>query len=174
MTHAGDITQPNLGLADAASLPAFDHVVHLAGLYDLEARKDLSGVPPVEPGGPHLSPLHAASGAGYGERFSGHAHRHVPDGWMPAVRYLIEELGLDVNVRDHKAFTPLHNAAARGDDQMVLYFIWRGANVHALTRKGQTTADMANGPVQRVRPYESTLGLLESLGVENNDNCLSC
>ncbi|MEM6701317.1 MAG: ankyrin repeat domain-containing protein [Acidobacteriota bacterium] len=140
----------------------------------LAAKNDLSGVPPVETGGPHLSPLHAAAGAGYGERFSGHAHRHVPDGWMPAVRYLVEELGLDVRARDHKAFTPLHNAAARGDDEMVLYLIFRGADVHAKTRKGQTTADMANGPVQRVRPYESTLALLESLGVVNNGNCLSC
>ena len=141
---------------------------------DVEGATDLSGVPPVEAGGPHLTPLHAASGAGYGERFSGHAHQHVPDGWMPAVRFLVEEMGVDVNTRDHKAFSPLHNAAARGDDEMVLYLLMRGADAMAVTRKGQTTADMANGPVQRVRPYESTLTLLESLGVPNNHNCLSC
>ena len=26
----------------------------------------------------------------------------MPDGWLPAARYLIEELGIDVNVRDDR------------------------------------------------------------------------
>ncbi len=31
-------------------------------------------------------------------------------------------------------------------------------------RAGQTTIDVANGPVQRTRPYPETIRLLESLG----------
>jgi len=93
---------------------------------------------------------------------------------MPAVRYLVEELGADVNARDHNGYTPLHDAAARGDDEMVRYLVEMGADVTAVSRRGQTTADMANGPVQRISPFPTTVALLESLGAVNNHNCLSC
>ena len=48
------------------------------------ARPDPSGLEPVEPGGPGVWPIHAATGVGYGEGFAGNAHRVVKDGWMPA------------------------------------------------------------------------------------------
>jgi hypothetical protein len=41
-------------------------------------------------------------------------------------------------------------------------------------RRGQTTTDLANGPVQRVQPFPETVALLESLGARNNHNCVSC
>ena len=71
---------------------------------------DASGLLPVPPGGSGVMPLHAASGVGYGEGFAGNAHRHTPDGWMPAVKYLIEELGAEIDARDHGGYTALHNA----------------------------------------------------------------
>ena len=135
---------------------------------------DPSGLPAVAPGGPGVMPLHAASGVGYGEGFAGNAHRHTPDGWMPAVRYLIEELGADVNARDHNGYTALHNAASRGDNEMIHYLVEVGGDVTVVSRRGQTTADMANGPVQRVSPFPETVALLESLGSHNNNNCLTC
>ena len=98
----------------------------------------------------------------------------MPDGWIAALTYLVEDLGVDVNARDHNGYAPLHNAAARGDLDMVRYLVSKGADVTAVSRKGQTTADMANGPVQRIQPYTETLALLESLGAENNNNCISC
>ena len=33
------------------------------------------------------------TGVGYGLGFAGNTHRHVPDGWLPAVKFLVEELG---------------------------------------------------------------------------------
>jgi hypothetical protein len=33
---------------------------------------------------------------------------------------------------------------------------------------------MANGPVQRISPFPSTIELLESLGAVNNHNCVAC
>jgi len=120
-----------------------------------------------------LSPR-AASGVGYGEGFAANVHRHVPDGWLPAVRYLVEEHGADVNARDHNGFTPLHHAAARGDNELILYLVEKGADVTAVARRGQTTVDMANGPVQRISPFPETIALLESLGAKNNNNCVSC
>ncbi len=130
--------------------------------------------PPIPYGGPGAWPLHAAAGLEYGEGFAGNAHRHAPGGWMPAVKYLVEELGADVNARDNDGYTPLHHAAARGDNEMILYLVSKGADVTAVARSGQTVADMANGPVQRVSPFPETVALLEKLGSKNSHRCVSC
>ena len=135
---------------------------------------DHSGLAPVPVGGPAVHPVHAASGVGYGQGFAGNAHRHVPDGWLPAVRYLVEELGADVNARDHDGYSPLHHAAARGDNDLILYLVAQGADATLVSRRGQTTVDMANGPVQRIQPFPDTIELLEGLGAVNNHNCVSC
>jgi len=135
---------------------------------------DRSGLPPVPWGGPAVAPIHAASGVGYGLGFAGNTHRHVPDGWVPAVKFLVEELGADVNARDHNGYTPLHHAAARGDNDLIHYLVSKGADPKAVARTGQTTVDMANGPVQRIQPYPETIKLLESLGAVNNNRCVSC
>ncbi|MEZ4415886.1 MAG: ankyrin repeat domain-containing protein [Gemmatimonadota bacterium] len=136
--------------------------------------KDYSGVPPVPVGGPAIYPIHAASGVGYGQSFAGNAHRHVPDNWLAAIKFLVEECGADVNVRDANAYTALHHAASRGDSELVRYLVEQGADVTVVSRKGQTTADMANGPVQRVQPFPETVQLLESMGSKNNHKCVSC
>ena len=138
------------------------------------AEPDPSGLPTIEPGGPGVWPLQAATGVGYGEGFAGNAHRTVQDGWMTAAKYLIEELGVDVNARDHAGYTALHNAASRGDNELILYLMERGADIAVVSRRGQTAADMANGPVQRVSPFPETVALLESLGSVNNHNCVTC
>ncbi|HZP47449.1 MAG TPA: ankyrin repeat domain-containing protein [Vicinamibacterales bacterium] len=130
--------------------------------------------PPIPYGGPGAWPLHAAAGLEYGEGFAGNAHRHAPGGWMPAVKYLVEELGADVNARDNDGYTPLHHAAARGDNEMIQYLVSKGADVTAVARSGQTVADMANGPVQRVSPFPETVALLEKLGSRNSHRCVSC
>ncbi len=135
---------------------------------------DPSGLPPVPVGGPAIHPIHAAAGVGYGQSFAGNAHRHVPGAWMAALRFLVEECAADVNARDANGYTPLHHAASRGDSEMVLYLVDRGADVTAVSRRGQTTADMANGPIQRQQPFPETVVLLEALGSKNNHNCLSC
>ena len=137
-------------------------------------REDLSGLEPVPVGGPAIYPIHAASGVGYGEGFAANAHRHVPNAWMSTVKYLVEELGADVNARDLNGYSPVHHAAARGDNDMILYLVEQGADVTFVSRRGQTTVDMANGPVQRIQPFPETVALLESLGAINNHNCVSC
>src|SRR5690606_37482057 len=124
--------------------------------------------------GPNIYPIHAASGVGYGQSFAVNAHRYVPDGWLAAVKFLVEECGADVNVRDASGYTALHHAAARGDNEMITYLVEKGADVTVVSREGQTTADMANGPIQRVQPFPATIALLEQLGSKNNHNCLSC
>jgi ankyrin repeat protein len=130
--------------------------------------------PAIPPGGPGAFAIHAAAGLEYGEGFAGNAHRHAPDAWLPVVKYLVEELGADVNARDNDGYTALHHAASRGDNDLILYLVSKGADVTAVARSGQTTADMANGPVQRISPIPATVALLEKLGSKNSHKCVTC
>jgi uncharacterized protein len=136
--------------------------------------QDVSTKPPVPVGGPGVPPIVAAAGSGYGEGFAANSHRFAPTGMLAAIKYLVEELGADVNAADHEGNTALHNAAARGDVEMIQYLVSKGANVKAVNREGKTTADMANGPVQRIQPWPEALALLEKLGAKNNHKCVSC
>ncbi len=113
----------------------------------------------------------------------------APQGRMAAVVFLVEEMHADVNASDRPpagggfgeefgprggGITALHNAASRGDNEMILYLVSKGARVDAVTRSGQTVADMANGPIQRVQPYADTVALVEFLGSRNSHKCVSC
>ena len=136
--------------------------------------EDPSGLPPVPFGGPAVHPIHVAAGHGYGTGYAGYSHRHAPDAWLTTVKYLVEEHGADVNARDHNGYSPVHNAASRGDIEMIRYLVDKGADVMVVSRRGQTTVDMANGPQQRIQPFPEAMSLLESLGAKNNHNCVSC
>jgi ankyrin repeat protein len=139
-----------------------------------DPNKDPSGLAPVPAGGPGVLAIHAASGVGYGEGFAANSHRHAPDSWLPAVKYLVEELHMDVNARDFNGYNAVHHAAARGDTVLIAYLVSKGADVKAISRKGQTTADMANGPVQRIPPFVEAVDFLVRLGAVNSNKCKSC
>ncbi len=139
-----------------------------------EAAPDVSGLPPIPVGGPGVPPLLAAAGVGYGEGFAANSHRYAPTGFLAAIRYLVDELGADVNAMDYDGNTAIHHAAARGDTESILFLVSKGADVTRLNREGQTTADMANAPTQRVQPFPETLALLVKLGAKNNHKCVSC
>ncbi|MDX1392739.1 MAG: ankyrin repeat domain-containing protein [Gemmatimonadota bacterium] len=141
---------------------------------DGEEEADPSGLPPVEINGPGIPPIVAAAGVGYGRARAGNSHRHAPDSWLAATKFLIEVVGADPNARDHDGFAPLHYAAARGDNELIEYLVSKGADPLVVARTGQTTVDMANGPIQRVQPFFETIALLEGMGAKNNNNCLSC
>jgi ankyrin repeat protein len=135
---------------------------------------DVSGQPPIPVGGPGVNALLAASGEGYGEGFAANHHHFAPSGMLAAVKYLVEDLHVDVNSRDHEGNTAIHNAAARGDNEMIEYLVSKGADPKIVNRAGQTTVDMANGPVQRISPFPDTIKLLEGMGVKNNHKCVGC
>ena len=125
-----------------------------------------SALPWIPEGTPNAWPIHAAAGGGY-LGLGAFSVRNRPDQFIPAVRYLIEELGADVDQRDSWLYTPLHYAASRGDNELIEYLVSRGGDVTAITRLGQSTADMARGGragfFTRV-PYPETVELLTSLG----------
>ncbi|HEX6162343.1 MAG TPA: ankyrin repeat domain-containing protein [Vicinamibacterales bacterium] len=135
---------------------------------------DTSGLPPIPYGGPGVLPIHAATGVGYGEGFAANSHRYAPTGFLPAIKFLVEEMGADVNAADHEGNTPVHLCASRGDNECITYLVSKGADVTRVNREGNTTVDMANGPVQRTQPYPETIKLLEGLGAKNNHRCITC
>ena len=136
--------------------------------------KEIANLPPLPIGGPGVPALQAAAGVGFGEGFAANSHIHSPAGFLPGIKFLIEVAGADPNQRDHDGNTALHHAAARGDNESILYLVSKGADVTVVNREGNTVADMANGPVQRVQPWPETLKLLEKLGSKNNHKCVSC
>ncbi len=158
---------PNLGTVKPPERPE----VGDAGRREV---KDVSGVRPVPVGGSGVPALLAAAGVGYGEGFAGNSHRFAPIGQLAAVRFLVEVAGADINARDHEGNTAMHHAAARGDTEMIKYLVSKGADPKAVNREGQTTIDLANGPVQRISPWPDTIAYLTSLGVVNNHKCVSC
>ena len=172
LAHGADAKLPTIrGAARAARGGAAPGA---AGGADVPVRLDPSGLPAIPEGGPGIPAIVAAAGVGYGLGFAANDHRHAPDSWLPAVRFLVEQLAADVNARDSNGYTALHFAAARGDNELIRYLVSKGADVKAVARSGQTTADMANGPVQRISPYRETVALLESLGSKNSHKCVSC
>ena len=178
--HASDIEAMKLLVARGADpnlptmKPASRRRPLQGGTQSVDESQDHSGLPEVPVGGPGIPPLLAAAGTGYGQGSVGNAHRFAPTGMLAAVQHLVEELGADVNAVDHNANTAIHNAAARGDNAMIECLVSKGANVTRVNRGGQTSVDMANGPVQRVQPFPETIALLESLGAKNNHKCVSC
>ena len=173
--YAADVAAMKLLVSYGAdpSLPTM-RLFSRRGPEDPAAGVDKTGLPPIPIGGPNATPLHAAAGPGYSTGFAGNSHHVAPGGMLPAVKYLVEELGADVNAIDADGNTIIHNAAARGDTEMIKFLVSKGADVKKVNRAGQTTIDVANGPVQRTQPYPDTIKLLESLGAINNHKCVTC
>ncbi len=125
-----------------------------------------SGVLPLPEGTPNMYPIHIAAGGGY-MGLGAFQMNSVPNNFLNAVKYLVEEHGADVNLPDGWGYTPLHYAAVRGGNDVIEYLVSKDANVKALSRLGQSTADMARGGRAGYfsRPaYPTTVELLQSLG----------
>jgi len=112
----------------------------------------------------------------------------VPDSRVDTVKYLVDELGLDVNAKDEKDYTTLHGSAYVGDNEVIKYLVSKGADVKARAKgklggtqgaedvpagTGDSVADMANGPREKSLLHPETVKLLMSLGSENSDDCRS-
>lgn len=170
------------GGGDAAGATAFWRA---AQANDIEAMKILvpAGADPNIPSSAGVSPLQVAAGFG----ISHQGTVFVPDARMATIRYLVEELGADVNMKDSRGYTPLHGVAMVGDNEILKYLVARGADVKARASSvvgreeggdtdvaagtGDTVADYANGPGMNARVYPDMIALLINLGSEFSDNC---
>ena len=127
-----------------------------------------SGLPVMPEGTPNMYPIQAAAGGGY-LGLGAFQQNNVPNNFLNAVKYLVEERGADINLPDSWGYTPLHYAAVRGGDELIEYLVSKGADVKALSRMGQSAVDMTrggrNGFFSRT-PYPQTKELLLGLGSE--------
>jgi len=125
-----------------------------------------SGLPWIPEDAFNAYPIHVAAGGGF-TGLGSFSIRNVPHSFIPAVQYLVEEHGIDVNTRDSWGYTPMHYAASRGDNELIQYLVSQGGDVTAITRLGQSTADMARGGragfFTRVA-FPETVDLLTGLG----------
>ena len=125
-----------------------------------------SGLPYIPNDAFNAYPIHVAAGGGF-TGLGSFSVRNVPGSFIPAVKYLIEEHGIDVNTKDSWGFTPMHYAAARGDNELIRYLVSQGGDAKVITRLGQSTADMARGGrsgfFTRVG-YPETVDLLQEMG----------
>jgi ankyrin repeat protein len=131
------------------------------------------------------SPLQVAAGMN-------HSHQganQVPEARLQVVKFLVEELGVDVNSKDDKGYTPLHGAALIGRDDVINYLVAKGADItaranqisgsgdgggeakEAAAGKGDSVADMANGWSMNYPQYPETVTLSIKLGSEFSDTC---
>ena len=171
--YAADVDAMKMLVAAGAD-PTITTMKPLSRRFPGEGGEDKSGLTPMPIGGPNVTPLQAAAGVGYGFGFAANSHHYAESGMLPAVKYLVDEIGVDVNAVDADGNTAVHHAAARGDNAMILYLVSKGALVTKVNRAGQSTVDMANGPVQRTQPFPETIALLEKLGAVNHHKCVSC
>src|SRR5262245_3860406 len=137
---------------------------------DVDAMKLLVayGADPNLPSTGGTTPLIVAAGLGWVGNFSSNA----PGQWMNAVKFCIEH-GADINAVDSKGYTALHGAAIRGDNDLVKYLLEKGAKIDAVTKAGDSVADMANGPFEHAIPHPDTREMLIKLGAKDSNNCRS-
>jgi uncharacterized protein len=152
---------------------------------DVEAMRLLiaGGANPTIPSTAGGSPLLVAAGYGIEPQVT----NFKPGARLDSVKYLIEEVGLDVNVKDNQGYTPLHGAALTADHELIAYLVAMGGDVTARASnifggenqadkeagggRGDSVADMANGPRAHNMQFPETVAFLEALGSVNSNNC---
>jgi ankyrin repeat protein len=171
----GDSNQP-----DPAGATAF---YRAAQANDVAAMKLLiaSGANPTIPAKNGTSPLLVASGMQ--QDFQG--ANFVPEARLQTIRYLVEDLGVDVNAKDARGYSPLHAAAFLGRNDIIDFLVAQGADVTARANQisngpstqpakpgqGDTVADMANGWTEKTLQFPETVTHLMKLGSEFSNTC---
>ena len=131
------------------------------------------------------SALMVASGIHY----SNQGLNYLPDQRLEVVKFLVEELGADVNHKDKTGHTPLHGAALIGNHDIIRYLVDKGADVTARANTisgsgdgggtaqevepgtGDAPADMANGWSMNAPQYPETVQFLIRLGSPFGNTC---
>lgn len=140
---------------------------------------------------PNIATLHGSTPlqVAAGMHHSIQGANKVPNARLTIVKFLVEELGADMNAKDDKGYTILHGSALANDPDVIRYLVQKGANVKARADqisgsgdgggtaiaaekgKGDTVADMANGWSMNFPQHPDTVNLLINLGSEFSNTC---
>src|SRR5215471_5740976 len=132
-----------------------------AGALDMDAMKLLlnRGADPKMPTRHGSTALQVAAGMHH----SYQGANQVPEARLTVVKFLVEQMGINVNAADDKGYTPLHGAALIGANDVIQYLVDKGGDItaradqisgsgdgggeakEAAKGQGDTVADMANG-----------------------------
>ena len=107
----------------------------------------------------------------------------VPEAGLEVAKYLVNELGADVNGKDDKGYTVLHAAAFVGHNDVILYLVSKGADVKARASQisnGASGREAKPGKATRLRTWQmdgrkrfwqfpETVALLRKLGSDFSD-----
>ncbi len=107
--------------------------------------------------------LAVAAGVGWNGNFSTNA----PNSFLAAVKYLVEDIQIDVNAADTSGYTAVMGAAYRGDNEVIQYLAAKGARLDVKTKRNWSVTDMANGPYLRSSfplVHPESVALLQKLG----------
>jgi ankyrin repeat protein len=102
------------------------------------------GANPRTPSDDGDTPVMMAAGVGW---IPGNFSQTAPDpkAWLNAVKYCIEELGLEINTQDKLGYTALHGASWRANHEVIQYLVEKGARLDLANKKNEYVSDMANG-----------------------------
>jgi ankyrin repeat protein len=119
-----------------------------------------------------ITPLMAAAGLGSvdADTRGFYLDEAVQQRSIESLKLLIKAGG-DVNARDSRGLTPLHEAARWGWNDVVQFLVSNGADLNAKDSRGNTPVDSAMGKAggnsrggQRIDVHEDTAALLKKLG----------
>ena len=118
-----------------------------------------------------MTPLMAAAGLGSVDADTRgiYTTEDVQQRSIEALKLLLAAGG-DINQKDSRGLTPLHEAARWGWNDVVKFLVEHGADLHAKDNRGMTPVDSAMGKAggnsrggQRIDVHEDTAALLKSL-----------
>jgi ankyrin repeat protein len=116
------------------------------------------------------TPLMAAAGCGWSTYTPGKPRADRRPTAEEAVKILVEEAHSAVNTVNEAEFTPLHCAAFSGLNEVVQFFVDRGAALNARDWRGRTPFRLAEGAKQnfQFQEWPATAELLRNLGADTS------